>query len=97
MEWLDKIWSQLDIYLSIPYLLTFMFLSYLIKKYFSTLLEKITRFEWKTVYTVLVIATLLAIPFLLFTEEGWVKIFITYAIGTSLHELVFGYIEKKLK
>jgi len=95
MEWLDKIWGQLDTYLSIPYLLMFMLLSYLVKKYFGTLLQKITKFQWKTVYTVLIIATLLAVPFLVFSEEGWMKIFITYAVGTSLHELIFGWLEKK--
>jgi len=96
MEWLDKIWMQFDTYLSMPYLLMFMFLSYLVKKYFGDVLQKITKFEWKTVYIVLAIATLLAIPFLICSDEGWVKIFITYAVGTSLHELVFKWIEKKL-
>ena len=96
MEWLDKVWGQIDAYISIPYLIIFILLSYTIKKYFNELLQKITKFNWKTVYTVLIIATVLAVPFIICTDEGWVNILFSYAVGTSLHELIFAYFEKKL-
>jgi hypothetical protein len=66
-----------------------------VKRYFAAMLQKITKFDWKNVYSVLIIATLVAIPFLIWGEEvSWVKITFSYAIGTSLHELIFNYIEK---
>jgi hypothetical protein len=96
MEWLEQVWSQIAQYVSIPYLLTFMLLSYFVKKYFSEWLMKITKLKWKTVYTVLILATIIAIPFLLFTDESWAQILFSYAVGTSLHELIFKWIEDKI-
>lgn len=95
MNWIDYLYAQISVYISIPYLLIFMFLSYMVKKHFNHLLEKITRFEWKTVYTVLFIATLTAVPFLFWSDEGWMKIAVSYSVGTSLYELVFEFLEKK--
>jgi len=95
MEWLDQIWQQIAQYVSVPYLLMFMLLSYLVKRYFTDWLLRITNLKWKTVYTVLIIATLTAIPFLICTEETWVQILFSYALGTSLHELIFKWIEDK--
>jgi len=97
MEWMDQIWSQVQVYINIPYLLIFILLSYLIKKYFAEMLQLITNFNWMTVYTVLALATLLAIPFLFFTDATWVEIVFSYALGTSLHELAFKWIEKLWK
>ena len=96
MDWVEKIWEQVDLYVSIPYLAVFMLLSYFIKKYFGGMLQKITRFDWKTVYTVLALATLVAIPFVIFSDESFVSLVITYCVGTSAHELIFNKIEKKI-
>ena len=96
MDWLEQIWNQIINYVSVPYLLTFMFLAYTVKKNFGKLLQKITKFDWKSAYTVLAIATIVAIPFLIWTEETPVKIIVTYAVGTSLHELLFKFIESKI-
>lgn len=95
MEWLDQIWQQIAQYVSPIYLLTFMLLSYLIKRYFTEWLMKITNMKWKTVYTVLILATIIAVPFLVFTKETWVQILFSYALGTSLHELIFTWVESK--
>lgn len=95
MEWLEQVWQQMGEYISVPYLLIFMLLSYFIKKYFGEWLSKITNTKWKNVYTVLFIATVTAIPFLFWSQEDWVKILFSYAVGTSLHELVFNFIEDK--
>ncbi len=94
---MNSAFAQIQEYISVPYLLTFLLLSYFINGYFGALLQRITRFHWKTVYTVLLLATLLAIPFCLFTKIGWVKIVFSYALGTSLHELAFKYIAKLFK
>lgn len=79
-----------------PYLISFMFLSYLVKKYVQKWLTTFTRIKWKLVYTVLLLAAIISIPFLLFTDYGWEKILVTYTIGTSLHELFFTWVEKQL-
>ena len=93
---LNQISSQIMGYISVPFLIIFMFLSYFIKKYFGTVLQKITRFDWKTVYTVLALATLVAIPFIIFSDESFISLVITYCVGTSAHELIFSKIEKKI-
>ncbi len=97
MDWLDLIWTQVAEYINVPYLLIFILLSYFVKKYFGKLLQKVTKFNWLSVYTVLVLATLVAIPFLLWTESPWVEILFSYALGTTLHELIFHWIEKLWK
>jgi len=97
MEFMTAIWDQVINYISVPYLLIFVLASYLVKTYMGDLLQKITKFNWKPVYTVFILAALIAVPFLIFTEEGWVKILFTYCLGTSLHELIFEFIEKKVK
>jgi hypothetical protein len=95
MEFMNQAWEQVATYINVPYLLIFIMLSYLVKRYFGTMLQKITKFHWQTVYTVLIIATLTAAPFLIWVEgTTWVKVLFTYALGTSLHELLFRYLEK---
>jgi hypothetical protein len=67
----------------------------MVKRYFGELLQKITKFHWRSVYSVLIIATVTAVPFLLWVEgTTWVKVLFSYALGTSLHELLFRYLEK---
>ena len=95
MEWLDQIWAQLAVYVDITYMVSFMLLSYLVKRYFQDFLFKITKMKWKTVYTVLIIATLLAVPFILFSFARWEQILFSFTLGTSLHELIFKWIEAK--
>jgi len=97
MDWINQIWSQVAEYISVPYLLIFIMLSFFIKRYFGAFLQRITKFEWKTVFTVLIIATVVSVPFFIFTDIDWVKIVFSYALGTSLHELIFKYIEKLFK
>jgi len=95
MGWFDQIWQQLSGYIDIPYLLSFMLLAYLVKRYFQGFILKKWKQEIKSVFIVLVIATIVAIPFLVFGEE-WQKVLFSYALGTSLHELIIGFIEDKL-
>jgi len=77
-----------------PYLIIFVLLSYVVKKAFGDLLVKITRFEWKPVYTVLIIATIVGIPYMIVMDIGWVPVLLTYTIGTSFHELILDKIIK---
>ena len=96
MEWFENAWNEISQYVNIPYLVIFMSLSYMIKKHFLQLLNKITGLQWKTVYIVLIIATIVGIPFLIWDDTTWNKLLFSYAIGTSLHELFFKWIEKKI-
>lgn len=91
---LDQVLAFFAAHPEVTYLVTFVLLSYMVKRNFSTLLSKVTFINWQTVYTVLVLASLLAVPFIALTEATWQEIALMYAVGTSLHELL---IEKLLK
>ena len=81
-----------------PYLAIFILLSYLVKKAFGDLLAKISKFEWKPVYTVLTLATLVAIPYILFVDDtDWVALLVTYSLGTTFYETILAWIEQKIK
>lgn len=94
MEWFDLVWGQIAVYVDVQYLIVFMLLAYMAKKYFEQALFLLTNKQWKTVYTVLVIAAITAIPFLVFGDTGWEQVLFSFTLGTSLHELVFKRIEK---
>ena len=79
-----------------PYLVIFILLSSLVKGLFGNFLQRITKFDWKSVYTVLILATIIGVPYALLTTATWVEVLLTYTIGTSFHELLFKYIEKKV-
>jgi len=93
-----EILSQIQQYVNIPYLGTFILLSYLVKKHFEKWLMKVTKQKFKTVYVVLIIAALTGLVFWLFDQDlFWHQILLTYAIGTSMHETIFEYFEKKIR
>jgi hypothetical protein len=94
MEWFSVIWSQISVYVDVEYLVVFMLLAYMAKKYFEQALFLLTNMQWKTVYTVLVIATITAIPFLVFGSTRWEQVLFSFTLGTSLHELIFKRIER---
>ena len=97
MEELGTNFEELVSYIVWPYLIIFILLSSVVKKNFGKLLGKITRFEWLPVYTVLIIATVVAVPYgLLVEDSNWVAIVVTYALGTSFYEIVYGWIESKI-
>jgi|GEM_PF-1854004 len=93
----EQIWQTLIQYISVSYLIIFMMLSYLIKRHFGDFLTRIFGIKFKTVYVVLIIATLVGIPFIIWGDESFIKIMITYTLGTSLHETIFAFIEKKIR
>jgi hypothetical protein len=93
---METIMDNILNYLNVFYLLTFVFLGYLVKRYFQGLLKKWFKKEIKLVYVVLILAAIVAIPYLL-TGAEWQKILFTYTFGTSLHEVFFARIEEKFK
>ena len=96
MDLLQQIWERLGEYVNIPYLFTFMLASYGVKTYLGAWLNKITKTKWKTVFSVLIIAAIVAVPYLV-TGSPWNEILFSYTLGTSLHETIFAFVEKKLK
>lgn len=93
MELFEKLWESINIYIDVPYLFTFMLAGYCVKKYFGPLLKSKM---FKIVYVVLILAAVLAVPYVLLGYTGWREALFTYTLGTSLHELFFKFIEKKL-
>lgn len=77
-----------------PYLIIFVLLAYVIKKAFGNLLQRITPWEWKPVYTVLIIATIVGIFYGVTMDVKWMPLVLTYCIGTSFHELILDKIIK---
>jgi len=80
-----------------PYLLIFVLFSSTIKKAFGDILQRITPWEWKPVYTVLTIALIVGVPYAIFTEATWVQVAVTYVFGTSFYELIFKIVEEAFK
>ena len=95
VSFLEQLWMQVTVYINIAYLFSFMLLAYFIKRYFQEWLNSLFKKEFKSVFVVLILATLMAIPYLLFFEADWQKILLSYAVGTSLHELIFNWLEDK--
>ncbi len=81
---LDKLLELVDW----KYIIIFVLLASTVKKAFGNLLQSVTKFEWRPVYTVLILATVLAVPWALFTETSWMEILVSYAIGTSFYETI---------
>lgn len=96
MEKVLDILNSLGAYINVLYLFSFMLLGYLIKKNFQGLLLKIFKKEIKMVYVMLILATLLAIPYYL-TGSAWQQLIFAYALGTSLHELIFYAIDSHIE
>ena len=69
MDWITILFNQISIYVNIPYLLTFILLSYLAKKELGGWLQKITKFNFKTAYIVLILATVIGILFWIFIKD----------------------------
>ncbi len=93
MEMINDLWESINGYINIPYLFTFMLLSYAVKSNFGDWLK---ANKFKTVYVVLILATVIAVPYALLADVGWSELLFTYTLGTSLHELFFKVIETKL-
>lgn len=91
---METIINQIELYLNIPYLLTFIVLGYLIKKHFKSSLSRLFEKDIQMVYVVLILAALVAVPYY-FCGTEWQKLLFSYALGTSLHETIFSLIEKK--
>ena len=89
MEALNELFSNIAQYIDIPYLLTFMLISYMVNNNFV--------FKIKTVFLVAIIALIVAIPYYFVVKIELSQLIFSYTLGTSLHELFFKWIENKFK
>ena len=53
--------------------------------------------NWNKTAVVFCIGTIVAIPFWFWFHIDRAKLLVTYAVGTSLHELIIGFLIKKAK
>ena len=79
------------------YMATFILLAYIVKGPINNFFVNYLHRKWEMVYTVLILAFLVAIPWVLFTNNLWENIALSYAVGTSFHELIFSKIEKLIR
>jgi len=89
-----EILHQIQLWIDIPYLVMFISISYLVKRHFGEWARRVTGQRVKTVHIVLIIALVTGILFYFFSETlRWEQILLTYTLGTSLHEVLFKYVE----
>ena len=88
-------------WISIPYLLAFMFLSYSFFKLIKNKKIELWKYTIETEHLVFFFAFIVAIPFYFLLEGSnnvvLMKLIITYGIGTSLYELLIKYIIHKIE
>jgi hypothetical protein len=97
---MEKLTDELLLLLELldwAYIIIFVLLSSTVKKAFGNILQKITTFEWQPVYTVLAIATLLAIPWGILTDSTWLEILVSYSVGTTFYEVILKRIINKFE
>ncbi len=92
---IETIFNSVQQYIDMYYLLTFMFVGYFAKRYLQKGINSILNKKVELVYIVLLLGILLAIPYVI-TGTSWQKLLFSYTFGTSLHEVFFSYIEKKI-
>ena len=93
MEIIEKIWAEINPYIDIAYLISFMSIAYFLKGFFLELIIYITKKnfrESKVVknFIVFLIGSLTALFFILFFEHDKMKLFVSFCVGTSLHDLL---------
>jgi hypothetical protein len=93
METIEQIYQEIEKYLDINYLIAFMAIAYLFK---GVLLELIILVTKKNLYKdkltkniiIFVIGTLVALPFWYTFDHDKMKLFVTFCVGTSIHDLL---------
>ena len=90
---MEIIYEEIADYLDLSYLIAFMAIAYLFK---GVLLELIILITKKNLYKdkltkniiIFVIGTLVALPFWYVFDHDKMKLFVTFCVGTSIHDLL---------
>jgi|688.fasta_scaffold21103_8 hypothetical protein len=93
METTEQIYQEIAQYLDINYLIAFMAIAYLFK---GVLMELIILIIKKDLYKdkltkniiIFIIGTLVALPFWYVFDHDKMKLFVTFCVGTSIHDLL---------
>ena len=93
METTEQIYQEIAQYLDINYLIAFMAIAYLFK---GVLMELIILIIKKDFYKdkltkniiIFIIGTLVALPFWYVFDHDKMKLFVTFCVGTSIHDLL---------
>jgi hypothetical protein len=93
METIEQIYQEIEKYLDINYLIAFMAIAYLFKGVLMELIILITKkdlYKNKLIknFIIFVIGTLVALPFWYTFDHDKMKLFVTFCVGTSIHDLL---------
>jgi hypothetical protein len=89
--------TYINQYISFGYLVVFIFLSYGLRDFVGQFVGLFSVQRNVKKYSVFAIATILAPVWYYFFGEDPLKLFVTFAVGTSLYELIIKAIVNKLK
>ncbi len=92
-----EIISTIGKYISFGYLIVFIFMSYGLRDFFDKIVGIFSEDKKVRKYSVFVIATFLAPIWYFYFGEDLLKLFVTYAVGTSLYELIIRAVITKFK
>jgi uncharacterized membrane protein YfcA len=92
---MEELYTTLEKYIDIPYLIVFMMFSYAFKGQLTTFLSNVLKTKIKKVFSVFLIGTLVGVFFVAYLKTDFLKSIITWSVGTSMHELIFSWFEKR--
>jgi len=92
---MEELYTTLEKYIDIPYLIVFMMLSYAFKGHLTNFLSSILKTKVKKVFSVFLLGTITGIFFVMYLKSDFLKSIITWSVGTSMHELIFSWFEKR--
>lgn len=94
INWLELIQQ----YVSISYLLTFILLSYALKDLTAAILSGVFKtIKYPKQTGVLIIGILVGVIFFYVFGEDRIKLAVSYAVGTSMYDIIINWIVGKLK
>lgn len=91
---IDQMYELVGKYIYLPYLVSFISLTYGLKEPCTYILSKLFKRKVKVKYSVFLFATLLAIPFWVLADP--VQLLVTYAFGTAMYDLLIGLVVDKI-
>lgn len=92
---MEEFYSAIAKYIDVPYLIVFMMFSYAFKGILAQWLSTILKTKVKKVISVFILGTIIGVFFVFVLHSDFSKSIITWSVGTSMHELIFSYIEKR--
>lgn len=92
---MEEFYTAIKTYIDVPYLIVFMMFSYAFKGILTQWLSAIFKAKIKKVFSVFVLGTIIGVFFVFVLHSDFSKSIITWSVGTSMHELIFSWFEKR--